>query len=221
MGQKVNPIGFRLKAGNRDWDSVWYAEKDYADKLHQDLLIKKIVKQELSTAGVSRVVVRRSASKKMALSISSSRPGMIIGKKGADIERLKGKVEKISGCEVAINVQEIRRPESDAKLVAENICHQLERRVAFRKAAKRAIQSAMKMGAKGVKVSIAGRLNGAEIARTEWYKEGRVPLHTLRAEIDYALYEAKTTYGIIGVKVWIYKGEVDNVGPEESGLRFV
>lgn len=207
MGQKVNPIGLRLKI-IKNWDSIWFASKDYADKLHQDLNIKSLVKTSLNNAGISKVVIRRSANKKINVEIFAARPGMVIGKKGSDIEKLKTQVEKITKCESFINIQEIRRPEIEAQLVAENIAQQLEKRIAFRKATKRAVQTAMKMGAKGIRVNVAGRLGGTEIARTEWYREGRVPLHTLRADIDYATAEAKTTYGIIGVKVWIYKGDI-------------
>ncbi|MCE2991536.1 MAG: 30S ribosomal protein S3 [Candidatus Jidaibacter sp.] len=220
MGQKTNPIGLRLRI-IKNWDSVWFADRDYADKLHQDLRIKSLVKSSLSNAGVSKVVIRRSASKKINIEIFAARPGMVIGKKGSDIEKLKGHIEKITGCETSINIQEIRKPEIEAKLVAENIAQQLEKRVAFRKASKRAVQTSMKMGAKGIRVNVSGRLGGAEIARMEWYREGRVPLHTLRADIDYATAEAKTTYGIIGVKVWIYKGDVGIESPLEKEVKAV
>jgi small subunit ribosomal protein S3 len=212
MGQKVNPTGIRLGI-IRSWDSVWYADKDYADKLHQDLQIKSMVKKTLSNAGISKTVIRRSANKKINIEIFAARPGMVIGKKGSDIEKLKNQVAKITNCETSINIQEIRKPEVEAKLVAQNIAQQLEKRIAFRKASKRAVQTAMRMGAKGIRVNVSGRLGGAEIARTEWYREGRVPLHTLRADIDYATAEAKTTYGLIGVKVWIYKGDVGIESP--------
>lgn len=215
MGQKVNPIGLRLKI-IKNWDSIWYASKDYADKLHQDLKIKAMVKNTLSNAGISKVVIRRSASKKINVEIFAARPGMVIGKKGSDIEKLKNQVTKVTNCESSINIQEIRKPEIDAKLVAENIAQQLEKRVAFRKALKRAVQLAMKVGAKGIRVNVAGRLGGSEIARTEWYREGRVPLHTLRADIDYGTAEAETTYGIVGVKAWIYKGDVGIESPVEQ-----
>jgi small subunit ribosomal protein S3 len=205
MGQKVNPIGLRLGIV-RTWDSLWYADKDYADKLLQDLKIQEMVSKNFSHAGVCNVKVERPA-KKVRVVIQASRPGMIIGKKGGDLERIKKDIEAISGAEVSINIVEERKPETNAALVSASIAQQLEKRVAFRKAAKRAVQTAMRMGAKGIRVNVSGRLGGAEIARTEWYREGRVPLHTLRADIDYATARAKTTYGVIGIKVWIYKGE--------------
>lgn len=214
MGQKVNPNGLRLGV-IRTWDSIWFAAKDYAVKLHQDLEIRKIIKKSLFNAGISQVVIRRS-SKKIIIEIFSARPGMVVGKKGADIERLKAQIEALTNCEASINIKEIRKPEIDASLVAQSVASQLEKRVSFRKAAKKAVQTAMKMGAKGIRVNVSGRLGGAEIARTEWYREGRVPLHTLRADIQYATYEAKTTYGIIGVKVWIYKGDVGIESPLEK-----
>lgn len=206
MGQKVNPISLRLKV-IRTWGSLWYAKKDYAQKLHQDLKIRDFVRKNLAHAGVSEVNIERPA-KKTVLTINAARPGIAIGRKGEDIEKIKKAVEKITGGEVSINILEVKRPEIDASLVAQGVAQQLEKRIAFRKAAKRAVQSAMRMGAKGVKVSVAGRLGGAEIARTEWYREGRVPLHTLRADIDYSIARAKTTYGVIGVKVWVYKDDV-------------
>lgn len=205
MGQKVNPIGFRLNIV-RTWESVWFATKDYADKLHQDLKIRKLVNQMLANAGISQIVIERPA-KKLRVIIHAARPGMVIGKKGSDIEKLKKDLEKISGAETSINIVEVKKPEIDSKLVAQSIAQQLEKRIAFRKASKRAVQTAMRMGAKGIRVNVSGRLGGAEIARMEWYREGRVPLHTLRAIIDYGTAEASTTYGKIGVKVWIYKGE--------------
>lgn len=206
MGQKVNPLGLRVGI-IRTWDSVWYADRDYSDKLLQDLKIKNLVKKALVNAGISKVNIERPA-KKIRVIIHAARPGIIIGKKGSDIEKLKIQVEKITGAEASINIQEVRKPEIESKLVADSISQQLEKRIAFRKAAKRAVQTAMRSGAKGIRVNVSGRLGGAEIARTEWYREGRVPLHTLRADIDYATSEAHTTYGIIGVKVWIYKGDV-------------
>lgn len=218
MGQKVNPVGFRLKV-IRNWDSVWFAGKDYATKLHQDLEIKKLVKSTLNNAGISKINIRRSANKKINVEIFAARPGMVIGKKGSDIEKLKNQIEKITKIEASINIQEVRKPETEAKLVAESVAQQLEKRIAFRKASKRAVQTAMRMGAKGIRVNVSGRLGGAEIARTEWYREGRVPLHTLRADIDYATAEAKTTYGIIGVKVWVYKGDVGIESPVEKELK--
>ncbi len=207
MGQKVNPIGFRVGV-IETWDSIWFAKRDYADKLHQDLEIKALVKKALNSAGISKVVLCRSANKKITVEIYAARPGMVIGKKGSDIEKLKSRIEGITSCEVYINIREVKKPETDAVLVAQGVALQLEKRIAFRKAMKRAVQSAMKMGAQGIRVNVSGRLGGAEIARMEWYREGRVPLHTLRADIKYAAAEANTTYGKIGVKVWIYKGDV-------------
>lgn len=213
MGQKANPIGLRLRI-IKTWDSMWFAGRDYADKLHQDIKIRKLVKKSLANAGISKVIIERPA-KKIRIVIHAARPGMVIGKKGSDIEKLKQQIEKFSGSDTSINIVEVRKSETDAQLVAEGIAHQLEKRIAFRKAAKRAVQSAMRMGAKGIRVNVSGRLAGAEIARTEWYREGRVPLHTLRADIDYALAEAHTTYGVIGVKVWVYKGDVGVGGTKE------
>lgn len=206
MGQKVHPGGLRLKI-LKGWDSVWYSEKNYGDLLKEDLAIREFVQSKLGHAGVSRVVIER-ASSRVRVSIHTSRPGVIIGKKGAGIDQLKLQLQKLTSTELLLNIKEIRKAEIDAKLVAENIASQLERRVAFRRAMKKAIQSCMKFGAEGVKVMVAGRLGGADMARTERYHEGRVPLHTLRANIDYGTAEAKTTYGIIGIKVWIFLGEV-------------
>ena len=206
MGQKVNPIGLRLGI-NRTWDSRWYASKEYAALLHQDLKLRKMLFERLVQAGISRVIIERPA-KKARISIHSARPGVVIGKKGADIEKLRLELSKFTKSEVSLNIVEIRKPELDAKLVAESIAQQLERRVAFRRAMKRAVQAAMRLGAQGIRINCSGRLGGAEIARMEWYREGRVPLHTLRAEVDYGVGTAKTTYGICGVKVWIFKGEV-------------
>lgn len=209
MGQKVNPISLRLGI-NRTWDSRWYAEGDnYGTMLHEDLKIRDELLKTLKSAAVSRIVIER-PSKKMRVTIYSARPGVIIGKKGADIEKLRQKVAAMapSAGDVSLNIVEIRKPEIDAQLVADNVAQQLERRVAFRRAMKRVMQNALRLGALGIRINSAGRLGGAEIARTEWYREGRVPLHTLRADIDYATYEASTTYGVIGVKVWIFKGEV-------------
>jgi small subunit ribosomal protein S3 len=208
MGQKVNPLGLRLGI-TRTWDSVWYANKNkgqYKDKLLQDLKIREFITRKLAVAGISSVKIERQANK-LRVAIMASKPGMIIGKKGGDIEKVKKQIEKISSSEVSINIVEEKRAEINASLVAQAVAQQLERRVSFRKAAKRAVQNAMRMGAKGIRVNVSGRLGGAEIARTEWYREGRVPLHTLRADIDYALARANTTYGVIGVKVWIYKGD--------------
>jgi small subunit ribosomal protein S3 len=206
MGQKINPIGLRVGV-NRTWDSRWFASKDYANLLHEDLKLKKYLRERLLQAGVSRIVIERPA-KKARVTIHTARPGVVIGKKGADIEKLRSDLSKMTGSEVSLNIVEIRKPEIDAKLIAENIGQQLERRVAFRRAMKRAVQSAMRLGALGIRINCSGRLGGAEIARMEWYREGRVPLHTLRAEIDFGDATAKTTYGTCGVKVWVFKGEV-------------
>jgi small subunit ribosomal protein S3 len=207
MGQKVNPVGLRLGI-NRTWDSRWFAKKgEYGKLLHEDLKVRKELKKRLYQAGVSRIIIER-PHKKCRITIYAARPGVIIGKKGADIEKLRRDIAAMTGGEVHLNIVEIRKPETDAQLVAENIAQQLERRVAFRRAMKRSLQSAMRLGAKGMRVEVAGRLGGAEIARTESYHEGRVPRHTLRADIDYGVTEASTTYGIIGVKVWVFKGEV-------------
>ncbi|MDP7650951.1 MAG: 30S ribosomal protein S3 [Rhodospirillales bacterium] len=206
MGQKVNPIGFRLGI-NRTWDSRWYAEDGYAELLHEDLKIREFLRQRLSQAGVSRIVIERPA-KKARVTIHTARPGVVIGKKGVDIEKLRSELAKMTGSEVHLNIVEIRKPEIDAYLVAENIAQQLERRVHFRRAMKRAVQSAMRLGALGIRINCGGRLGGAEIARMEWYREGRVPLHTLRADVDYGTTTAKTTYGSCGVKVWVFKGEI-------------
>jgi len=213
MGQKSNPIGLRLQI-NRTWDSRWYAEgRDYAKLLSEDIEIRKHIVNSLPQAAISKVVIERPA-KLCRISIYAARPGVIIGKKGADIEKLRTKLAKMTASEVKLNIVEIRKPEIDAKLVAQGIADQLIRRVAFRRAMKRAVQSAMRLGAKGIRINCGGRLGGAEIARTEWYREGRVPLHTLRADIDYALSEAETPYGIIGIKVWIFKGEIMEHDPQ-------
>ena len=206
MGQKVNPIGLRVGI-NRTWDSRWFATKDYAGLLHADLKIREFLEKRLAQAGISRIVIERPA-KKARVTVYTARPGVVIGKKGADIEKLRQELAKMAGSEVSLNIVEIRKPEIDAKLVAENIANQLERRVAFRRAMKRAVQNAMRLGAQGIRINCGGRLGGAEIARTEWYREGRVPLHTLRADIDFGTATAKTTYGTCGVKVWIFKGEI-------------
>ncbi len=206
MGQKVNPVGFRLGI-NRTWDSRWYADGSYADLLHKDLKIRDYLRKRLSQAGVSRIVIERPA-KKARITLHTARPGVVIGKKGQDIEVLRRALQKMTGGEVHLNIVEIRKPELDAQLVAENIAVQLERRVAFRRAMKRAVQSAMRLGAQGIRINCGGRLGGAEIARTEWYREGRVPLHTLRADVDYGVATAKTTFGTCGVKVWVFKGEI-------------
>lgn len=206
MGQKVHPIGFRLGV-SKDWISKWYAEgRDYADFLEKDFEVREFIRKKLAHASVSKIQIERPRNGAQ-ITIFTARPGVVIGKKGEDIELLKQEVSRIMGVAASINIEEIRRPELDAYLVADSIAKQLERRVMFRRAMKRAVASTMRLGAAGIKVSISGRLNGAEIARTEWYREGRVPLHTLRADIDYGLAEAHTTYGVIGVKVWIFKGE--------------
>ncbi|SDG48032.1 MULTISPECIES: 30S ribosomal protein S3 [Thalassobaculum] len=206
MGNKVNPIGLRLGI-NRTWDSRWFAGKGYADLLHQDIKLRQYLTKRLRQAGVSRIVIERPA-KRARITIYSARPGVVIGKKGTDIEKLRQDLSKMTNTDVALNIVEIRKPEIDAQLVAENIAQQLERRVAFRRAMKRAVQSAMRLGALGIRINCGGRLGGAEIARTEWYREGRVPLHTLRADIDYGEATGFTTYGTCGVKVWVFKGEV-------------
>ena len=217
MGQKVNPIGLRLGI-NRTWDSRWYADSEYANFLHEDLEIRKFLNKRLSAAGISKIVIERPA-KRARITIHSARPGVIIGKKGADIEKLRGQLGQITGSEVALNIMEIRKPEIDAKLVADSIAQQLERRVSFRRAMKRSVQNAMRLGGLGIRINCAGRLGGAEIARTEWYREGCVPLHTLRADVDYGTSEAMTTYGIIGIKVWIYKGEILEHDPSAHDRR--
>ena len=206
MGQKVNPYGIRLGI-NKTWSSRWFSKNEYTKLLHQDLKIKNYVEKKLKNASISKINIERAA-KKLRVSIYSSRPGIIIGKKGADIETLKNDLSKLSNLEVFLDIKEVRKPEVEAKLVAENIASQLEKRISFRRAMKKAVQSAMRLGAKGVKVVCSGRLGGAEIARTEKYHEGSVPLHTLRGDIDYATAEAETTYGICGIKVWINKGEI-------------
>ena len=205
MGQKVNPSGLRLGI-NRTWDSNWYSEDKYGAFLEIDLKIRKYIESELKKAGLSRVVIERS-SKKIIIAIHASRPGIIIGKKGSDIEKLRKELSKLSGSEINLNIVETKKPELDAKVVADNIAMQLENRAATKRVMKRAVQSALKLGAQGIRVCVGGRIGGAEIARVEWFKEGRVPLHTLRANIDYATSTAKTTYGTCGVKVWLYKGE--------------
>ncbi len=206
MGHKINPIGMRLGI-TRTWDSRWYADKDYARLLHDDIKLRNHLRARLSQAGVSKVVIERPA-KKPRVTIYAARPGVVIGKKGQDIDTLRKELSTMAKAEVSLNIMEIRKPEIDATLVAENIAQQLERRVAFRRAMKRAVQSAMRLGAQGIKITCGGRLGGAEIARVEWYREGRVPLHTLRADLDYGVATAKTTYGTCGVKVWIFKGEI-------------
>ena len=207
MGQKVNPIGFRVGI-NRDWDSIWFAKKNkYGQFLIEDFKIREYIRKNILNSGVAQVIIERT-SKKCIVSIHTSRPGFVIGKKGSDVDKIKRNLSKISSTEVSLNIKEIKKPELNSYLVAENIAQQLVKRIAYRRAMKRAIQSALRLGAKGIRVCISGRLGGNEIARTEWLREGSVPLHTLRADVDYAEAEALTTYGIIGVKVWIYKGEL-------------
>ncbi|MBA3004602.1 MAG: 30S ribosomal protein S3 [Desulfurivibrio sp.] len=206
MGQKVNPIGLRLNI-IRTWDSIWYADRDYAKKFLEDQSLRKFLKKRLYHAGISKIQIARTGDK-LRIKLHTARPGIVIGKKGTEIEVLKAEIDKLTGKECVLDIQEVRRPEADAQLVAENIALQLERRVAFRRAMKKSVNMALKFGAKGVKIACSGRLGGAEIARQEWVREGRVPLHTLRADIDYGIAEANTTYGKIGVKVWIFKGEV-------------
>ena len=217
MGQKVNPISLRLGI-NRTWESRWYADSGYGDMLHEDLGIRKFLHERLAQAGVSRIVIERPA-KKARITIHTARPGVVIGKKGADIEKLRRDLQAKTGSDVHLNIVEIRKPELDAKLVAENIAQQLERRVAFRRAMKRAVQSAMRLGAQGIRINCGGRLGGAEIARSEWYREGRVPLHTLRADVDYGEATARTTYGACGVKVWVFKGEIMEHDPMAQDKR--
>src|SRR5687767_2489160 len=221
MGQKANPIGLRLGV-NRTWDSRWYAnKKEYGKLLQEDIKIRDYLQEKLKQAGVSRIVIER-PHKKCRVTIHSARPGVVIGKKGADIEKLKSDLSRYTDSEIHLNIVEIRKPEIDAKLVADNISQQLERRVAFRRAMKRAVQSAMRLGAQGIRINCTGRLGGAEIARMEWYREGRAPLHTLRAEIDFGQATAHTAYGTIGVKVWIFKGEIlehDPLGSEKRAME--
>jgi len=206
LGQKVHPYGFRLGV-NRTWRSRWFARKDYGSLLHEDLNLKSMLKKKFAHAGISRIEVERAANK-LTIIIFTSRPGIIVGKKGTEIERLKKDLQALTGRDINLKIQEVNKPELDAQLVSEGIAQQLEKRIAFRRAMRRAVDSALRFGAKGIKVRTSGRLNGAEIARTEWYLHGQLPLHTIRADIDYGFWEARTTYGAIGVKVWIYKGEV-------------
>jgi len=214
MGQKVHPTGFRL-GYNKTWRSRWYAEKEYANLLHEDLALKKDLKKRFSHAGVSRVEIERAANK-LKISIYTSRTGIIIGRKGQEVDKLKQEIQKKTGKEVFINIQEILKPELDAQLVSESVALQLEKRIAFRRAMRKAVDAALRFGARGIKVRVSGRLNGAEIARSEWYLHGQLPLHTLRADIDYGFSEAKTAFGQIGVKTWIYKGELDALKPGRS-----
>jgi len=221
MGQKVHPLGFRL-AVNRNWSSRWYAEdKAFGTMLAEDIRVREYLKKKLKSASVGRVVIERPA-KNARITIFSARPGVVIGKRGEDIENLKLDLQRLMGVPVHVNIEEIRKPETDAQLIADSIAQQLEKRIMFRRAMKRAMQNAMRLGAQGVKIMSAGRLNGIEIARTEWYREGRVPLHTLRANIDYGTAEARTTYGIIGIKVWVYKGDMlpnGEMPPETAAPR--
>ncbi len=218
MGQKVNPVGFRLGI-NRTWDSRWFAGgKSYGSLLHEDIKIRDVLNEKLKQAGISRIVIER-PHKKCRVTIYTARPGVVIGKKGADIDKLRGDVGKLTDSEVFLNIVEIRKPEIDARLIAENIAQQLERRVMFRRAMKRSVQSAMRLGAQGIRINLSGRLNGAEIARMEWYREGRVPLHTLRADIDYGVATAHTAYGTIGIKIWVFKGEILEHDPMAQDRR--
>jgi small subunit ribosomal protein S3 len=214
MGQKVHPTGFRL-GFNKTWRSRWYAEKEYANLLHEDVLLKRDLKKRFAHAGVSRVEVERAANK-LKISIYTSRPGIIIGRKGQEVDKLKQEIQKKTGKEVFINIQEILKPELDAQLVSESVALQLEKRIAFRRAMRKAVDAALRFGAKGIKVRVSGRLNGAEIARSEWYLHGQLPLHTLRADIDYGTSEARTSFGQIGVKCWIFKGEQDALRPNKG-----
>ena len=206
MGQKVNPIGLRIGV-NKDWDSTWFDEKNYANKLHEDIIIRNYINNKLNKASVSNVIIERTP-KKVNITINTARPGIVIGKGGSEVEALKKELKKMMGYDVQINVYEIKQPGLRAELVGQNICQQLEKKVNYKRAIKKSIQSTMSLGAEGIKVTISGRVNGVDIARSETFKEGRIPLHTLRADIDYSIVEALTTYGIIGVKVWIYKGEI-------------
>jgi len=214
MGQKVHPTGFRL-GFNKTWRSRWYAEKEYANLLHEDVHLKRDLKKRFAHAGVSRVEVERAANK-LKISIYTSRPGIIIGRKGQEVDKLKQEIQKKTGKEVFINIQEILKPELDAQLVSESVALQLEKRIAFRRAMRKAVDAALRFGAKGIKVRVSGRLNGAEIARSEWYLHGQLPLHTLRADIDYGTSEARTSFGQIGVKCWIFKGELDALRPNKG-----
>ena len=214
MGQKVHPIGFRL-GFNKTWRSRWYAEKDYANLLHEDVKLKKELKKRFAHAGVSRVDIERAANK-LKISIFTSRPGIIIGRKGQEVDKLKQEIQKRSGKEVFINIQEILKPELDAQLVSESVALQLEKRIAFRRAMRKAVDAALRFGARGIKIRVSGRLNGAEIARSEWYLHGQLPLHTLRADVDFGFHEAHTTFGQIGVKTWIYRGESDAARPARA-----
>lgn len=213
MGQKTHPIGFRLGV-NKTWDSRWFAKKDYAGLLHEDIKLRQFIREKLSSAGIAKVEIERAASK-VKINVHTARPGIVIGKKGAGVETLKGDLQRLSKNEVFLNIIEVKKPEANAQLIAENVAGQLEKRVAFRRAMKKCMTSAFKQGIKGIKIRVSGRLGGAEIARTEWYSEDSVPLHTLRANIDYGTAEARTTYGQIGVKAWVYHGEILNTKKEK------
>jgi small subunit ribosomal protein S3 len=217
MGQKVHPYGFRI-GFNKTWRSRWYAEKKYAELLHEDLMLRRALKRKLGHAGVSGIEIERAANK-LKVNILTSRPGIIIGRKGVEVDRLKDEIRKRTGRDVFINILEIDKPEIDAQLVAESVAMQLEKRIAFRRAMRKAVESAQRFGARGIKVHVSGRLGGREIARAEWYLEGQLPLHTLRADLDYGFTEANTTYGVIGVKVWIYRGEARDVRVAEQARR--
>ncbi len=217
MGQKINPIGLRVGI-NRTWDSRWFAGKDYGQKLVEDLKLREYVTERLKSAGISKVIIERAA-KNIKVTVHTARPGVIIGKKGADIEKLRRELSDRASGDVSLNIVEVRKPELDAQLAAEGVAQQLERRVSFRRAMKRAVQSAQRLGAQGIRINVSGRLGGADIARTEWYREGRVPLHTLRADVDYGTAEALTTFGIIGVKIWIYKGDIMENDPMARDKR--
>lgn len=220
MGQKVNPKGMRIGI-IKDWDAKWYADKNYVELLHEDLKLRKFIKQKLFQAGISNIEIERAANSRVKVTIFTAKPGIVIGRNGSEVEALRTQLEKMTKKQVNINIQEVKKPDVDAQLVSENVAAQLVRRIAFRRAMKQAVSRSLRMGALGIKISVSGRLGGAEIARTEWYSEGKVPLHTLRADIDYGFAEADTTYGKIGVKVWIYKGEVlpeaKKVQPKEGG----
>lgn len=220
MGQKVNPKGLRIGV-IKDWDAKWYADRNYVELLHEDLKIRKYVKNKLFLAGISNIEIERAANNRVKITIYTAKPGIVIGRGGTEVEALRKELEKMTKKQVNINIQEVKRPEVDAQLVAENVASQLERRIAFRRAMKQSVSRTLRMGAEGIKIQVSGRLGGAEIARSEWYSEGKVPLHTLRADIDYGFAEANTTYGKIGVKVWIYKGEVlpeaKKAVPKEGG----
>lgn len=220
MGQKVSPKGMRIGI-IKDWDAKWYADKNYVELLHEDLKIRKFVKTKLFQAGISNIEIERAANSRVKITIFTAKPGIVIGRNGSEVEALRTQLEKMTKKQVNINIQEVKRPDVDAQLVAENVASQLERRIAFRRAMKQAVSRTLRMGAEGIKIAVSGRLGGTEIARTEWYSEGKVPLHTLRADIEYGFAEADTTYGKLGVKVWIYKGEVlpeaKKVQPKEGG----